>query len=350
MKTKRIAATDETGMAEAAKKLRLGELVAFPTETVYGLGANALSETAVAEIFRAKGRPSDNPLIVHVANPAQAEAYAEVSAQAKQLFEHFAPGPLTVIMPKKKGIPEIVTAGLDSIAVRIPGNETARELIRLANVPIAAPSANRSGSPSPTDADSVLQDMEGKIWGVVDGGNCRVGIESTIVDVTGAHPMILRPGGITLEQIQTVLPDCAMDGGLLEKPKADFQPKAPGMKYKHYAPRARVIALEGDARNVRTAIERYAAEHAQQKIGVFAMDGNEYENAVVLHWGKTAADMAQRLFHALRQFDELGAEVILCEPSEWGGMGTSVRNRLYKSAGFHIVDADAQMKEKKENG
>lgn len=344
--TKRIAAADRDGLAEAAEKLRQGELVAFPTETVYGLGANALLAESVAGIYQAKGRPSDNPLIVHVAQVGQADAFAEVTAQAHQLFDCFTPGPLTVILPKKKGIPDIVTAGLDSIAVRIPGNETARELIRLAGVPIAAPSANRSGSPSPTDADSVLQDMDGRIWGVVDGGSCQVGIESTIVDVTGEYPVILRPGGITLEQIQEVLPDCTLDAGLLKKPEERFQPKAPGMKYKHYAPRAEVIALEGNTAAVQQEIRNYIAAHPMKKVGVFAMDGNFYENAVLLHWGKNAQDMAKCLFHALRQFDELGAEVILCEPPELGGMGTSVRNRLYKAAGFHIIQTEEEEKQK----
>lgn len=342
--TKRIAAADKKGLAEAAEKLRQGELVAFPTETVYGLGANALMASAVAGIYKAKGRPSDNPLIVHVAQVGQAEAFAEVPEQAWKLFDCFTPGPLTVILPKKEGIPDIVTAGLDSIAVRIPGNETARELIRLAEVPIAAPSANRSGSPSPTDADSVLQDMDGRIWGVVDGGRCQVGIESTIVDITGEHPVILRPGGITLEQIQEVLPYCTLDEGLLQKPKETFQPKAPGMKYKHYAPQAQVIALEGNAVAVRHEIQHYIVTHPEQKVGVFAKNGNSYENAMVLYWGKNAQDMAKCLFHALRQFDELGAEVILCEPPELGGMGTSVRNRLYKAAGFHIIHAEEEEK------
>lgn len=347
--TKRIAAADREGLEEAAQKLRQGELVAFPTETVYGLGANAFNAKAVAEIFAAKGRPSDNPLIVHIAQAKQAEEFAEVSERARKLFDRFSPGPLTVILPKKEGIPERVTAGLNSIAVRIPGNAVARELIRLAGVPIAAPSANRSGSPSPTDADSVLQDLDGRIWGVVDDGNCQVGIESTIVDVTGELPVILRPGGVTLEQIQEILPECTLDVGLFKKPIGDFRPKAPGMKYKHYAPRAQVIAFEGNSSAVRREIETYIATHSHQKIGVFAMDGNCYEQSTVLHWGKNAQDMAKHLFHALRQFDELGIDVILCEPPETGGMGTSVRNRLYKAAGFHIVCAEEEQKEKTEN-
>ncbi len=344
--TKRIAAADTKGLAEAAEKLRQGELVAFPTETVYGLGANALLANAVAGIYEAKGRPSDNPLIVHVAQAGQAEAFAEVTAQARQLFDCFTPGPLTVILPKKEGIPDIVTAGLDSIAVRIPEHETARELIQLAGVPIAAPSANRSGSPSPTDADSVLQDMDGRIWGVVDGGRCQVGIESTIVDITGESPVILRPGGITLEQIQEILPECTLDTGLLKKPEESFQPKAPGMKYKHYAPQAQVIAFEGTAAAVRQEIQRYIVTHSEKKIGVFAKNSSSYENTLTLHWGETAQDMAKCLFHALRQFDKLGAEVILCEPPETGGMGTSVRNRLYKAAGFHIIHAEEREKQK----
>lgn len=343
--TKRIQATDREGIRRAAQALRAGELVAFPTETVYGLGANALNEAAVRAIFAAKGRPTDNPLIVHITELAQAETFARVTEQARRLFEAFAPGPLTVIMPKTGEIPAVVTAGLDSIAVRIPRGTVTREFLRFAGVPVAAPSANRSGKPSPTDADSVLLDMDGRIWGVLDGGPCQVGIESTIVDVTGELPVILRPGGITLEQVQQILPDCIMDDGLLQKPEQDFRPKAPGMKYKHYAPQAQVIAFEGNGQAVRREIERYIKAHPDKKIGVFAKSGKDYSQAVMKHWGTSAEEMAKALFAALRWFDKEGVDLILCEPSEMGGMGTSVRNRLYKAAGFHVIQAENGQKE-----
>ncbi len=342
--TKRIQATDQEGIRQAAQALRQGELVAFPTETVYGLGANALNETAVRDIFAAKGRPSDNPLIVHITELTQAEAFAKVTEPARMLFETFAPGPLTVIMQKTGGIPEAVTAGLDSVAVRIPRGKATQDLLNLAAVPVAAPSANRSGKPSPTDAESVLLDMDGRIWGVVDGGPCQVGIESTIVDVTGKYPIILRPGGITLEQVRQILPNCTMDDGLLQRPQQNFKPKAPGMKYKHYAPRAQVIAFEGNGQAVRHVIETYIAQHSDKKIGVFAKNGHDYQQTVVKHWGTTAGEMAKVLFAALRWFDKEGVEVILCEPPEIGGMGTSVRNRLYKAAGFHIIQAEEEQK------
>ena len=332
--TKHIKSDDENGILLAGETIKNGGLVAFPTETVYGLGASGFDENAVKSIFKAKGRPSDNPLILHIAFLEQAEEIAFLNDNAVSLARHFWPGPLTVVLPKKKAVPYCVTGGLETVAVRMPSNETARKLIIAANVPIAAPSANISGKPSPTTAEDVAYDMDGKIPVIIDGGPCQIGIESTVVDLTGKVPTVLRPGGITLDMLQEVLKDCVMDKGLLEPLKADETPKCPGMKYKHYAPKAEVIVFEN---GTESKIDEYLEKNSDKKLAVYCKNGRKYKCENIKYWGDNAADMAKNLFTDLRGFDKEGTEIILCEAPEMSQLGQSVRNRLYKSAGYNVI-------------
>lgn len=332
-------APDRAALQEAGDILRRGGLVVFPTETVYGLGANALMEDAVASIYQAKGRPSDNPLIVHITSYAQIDQFAYPNQWAKLICDRFSPGPITVILKKKPLVPDRVTAGLDTVAVRIPQHPIARALIAAAGVPVAAPSANLSGKPSPTRAEHVVEDMDGRVDMILLGGDCSVGIESTVIDLSGSEPIILRPGKITLSQIKKIIPCATLDRTLLEKPSRDLQPKCPGMKYKHYAPDAQVIVYEGRldcvAAQIKEDIRKYQAE--EKKVGVLCRADSGYRCDAVIEWGKTASEEAEHLFAALREFDRLGMDFILCEPAENSDLGISVRNRLYKAAGYEIV-------------
>lgn len=343
MQTKIIIADENNlqALAEPAKAVADGKLVAFPTETVYGLGANAFDESAVKNIFKAKGRPSDNPLIVHICDKNDVGKLArEISENAKKLLDAFTPGPITLIFPKNKDINDAVTAGLDTVAVRIPIHPIARELIRQSGVPIAAPSANLSGKPSPTEAKHVIEDMNGRIEYIIDGGACSVGVESTVVDVTGEVPVILRPGGITLEDLQEIIPNSTVDPHIVDTMLPNEKPKCPGMKYKHYAPKAQVIVIEGKTEKVHEKIkeltEQYKAEG--KKVGVMLKNKNDTSGAdYVLFAGETNREYAVNLFSYLRDFDEHNIDVILAEFEETGGMGMAVKNRLYKSAGNYII-------------
>ncbi len=324
-------------LEEAARILREGGLVAFPTETVYGLGADARDPKAAGRIYAAKGRPSDNPLIVHLARREDIAGIArEIPPSAQKLIDAFMPGPITLILKKQPSVPDTVTAGLDTVAVRIPADETARRLIELSGVPVAAPSANISGKPSPTSFEHVLHDMDGRIEAIVDGGEASVGVESTIVDCTGETPLILRPGGITPEMVRSVVPGARVDEGILRSLKADERPKCPGMKYKHYAPDALVTVVEGEAEAVHEKICALLQE-CRGKTGVLAQSRRDYPADVVITAGEENREYASRLFSCLREFDEKKVEVVFAEFTERDGYGLAVKNRLYKAAGGRVI-------------
>ncbi|WP_028400645.1 L-threonylcarbamoyladenylate synthase [Ectobacillus panaciterrae] len=322
---------------EAAVLLRQKEVIAFPTETVYGLGADATSDEAVAKIFEAKGRPNDNPLIVHIAKLEQLNhLVSAVSPVAQQLIKHFWPGPLTLVLPKKDGVSEKVTAGLETVAVRMPDHPVALALIAQANVSVAAPSANRSGRPSPTLASHVYEDLNGKIAGIVDGGATGVGVESTVLDCTSDIPTILRPGGVTKEQLEEVIGQVMIDPGLENETE---KPKSPGMKYTHYAPKAPLTVVEG----TRSYIQQLAKEKQAEglKVGVLTTEENHsfYQADAVLSCGKRSepATVAAKLYEALRAFDAAGVDVIYSESFPKEGIGIAIMNRLIKAAGHQII-------------
>ena len=329
-------------LKEGAEWLRKGELVAFPTETVYGLGANALEASACAKIFQAKGRPQDNPLIVHVCDRAMANKLVEVwSPEAELCVQHFWPGPLTLVLPKTALVPDIVTAGLPNVAIRMPSHPVALRLIEETGLPIAAPSANLSGKPSPTRGSHVWRDMKGKIPLILDAGACVVGLESTVLDVSEGVPTILRPGGISKEQLEVVLGEVRVDA-LVE----NQAPKAPGMKYRHYAPQGEMILMIGShERVVRRLGQEIQKGHARlKKVGVLCT----LESAPLLHIQlpdllfvlgsrDRPEEVASNLFEGLRLCDERGMDLILAEGVEEGGLGTAIMNRLQKAAGQKIL-------------
>ena len=340
-------------LLEGARILREGGLVAFPTETVYGLGANALDEEAARKIYEAKGRPSDNPLIAHVS--AMEEIYplvSQVSEKAKKLMDAFWPGPMTLIFPKSDLVPYGTTGGLDTVAVRMPSDPVANRLIALAGVPVAAPSANTSGRPSPTTAQHVLQDMDGRIDMIIDGGPVGIGVESTIVDVSVETPTVLRPGAITMEMLEEVLGEVQIDPAILGPVSADLRPKAPGMKYKHYAPKADLTLVEpedGDMESpdslermtekVRQLAEEKLAEGF--RVGIICTDESRqtYPKGLVRSIGSRTRreTVAHNLYALLREFDDLKADYIFSESFPEDHLGQAIMNRLSKAAGYHIV-------------
>lgn len=339
----RILGTDEKDIQEAARILREGGLVAFPTETVYGLGADAMNDEAVGKVYAAKGRPSDNPMIVHIASPAELLTLTDsVTEDMENLASAFWPGPLTMVVAAKPAVSRITTGGLDTVAVRMPDNEITLRLIREAGMPLAGPSANLSGHPSPTSAAHVYDDLQGRIDAVIQGESCRVGIESTVVDMTAAEPVILRPGVITASELGAVLhkavtidpavlqkPTIHSDGSLLETGD-DFKPKSPGMKYKHYAPKAEMIIFTGEPEKVRLAIAAEKLERVEfgQKVGVLIYDSDKPEEA------------AHEFFSQLRAFDKSGVDVILAAALKEDGVGLAVMNRMFKSAGYNIREVE----------
>lgn len=331
---------------EAGRILRNGGLVAFPTETVYGLGANALNAEAVASIFAAKGRPSDNPLIVHISDTASVNDLADdVTIQAQRVMEAFWPGPLTVVLPKKPVIPDEVTGGLNTVALRMPDHPVALALIGSAGVPVAAPSANTSGKPSPTTADHVLADLKGRIDMVVDGGACRVGLESTVLDLSSDNPVILRPGGITREALEGVLGHIAPFFHTGEGEK-NIVPRAPGMKYTHYAPEAPVILVTGDdyERIFHKASDLVAQNRSlNRRVGVLASQetAGGYTADDVFQVGSRSKleTVGQNLFYGLRFLDENGVDIIIAEGYPENGLGIAIMNRLKKAAGNNVVEA-----------
>lgn len=325
------------GIDRAAALLRSGALVGIPTETVYGLAANALDAAAVARIFEAKGRPQDNPLIVHVAEPSWLDRYAlEVPPSARRLMEVFWPGPLTIILKKSPLIPPIVSAGLDTAAFRCPSHPVAHALIEASGVPLAAPSANLSGSPSPTTAAHVLSDLGGRVEAIVDGGECAVGVESTVVTLCGDVPSVLRPGGVTPEQLRAVLGEVAVDRAVLHKLEGNVRVASPGMKYKHYAPKAHVIIIKAP-------FDRFAAfvEAKGRGTGALCFDGEEKRLKVpCVSYGAEhdGASQARRLFSALRELDDLGVQTVYARCPDREGVGLAVCNRLIRAAGFEVIE------------
>lgn len=328
-----LCQADDVSIRRAAALLRAGELVAFPTETVYGLGADALNAEASARIFAAKGRPADNPLIAHIAGESGLAGLiaGEPCACARKLMRAFWPGPMTLIFPKSPRVPREVTAGLDTVAVRMPSHPVARALISAAQTPIAAPSANRSGRPSPTTAAHVLEDMEGRIPLILDGGPCEVGLESTVVDVTGARPRILRPGGVTLEMLEGIVGDVDVDEGVLHQLQAGSQARSPGMKYKHYAPKGEVTIVTGP-RAAQEIARLYDA--ADGRAAILAFSQADYGARRVYRLKNAPGE----LFAALRQLDEDGMETIYAEDVPTAGVGLAVMNRLMRAAAFRVVE------------
>lgn len=330
---------DERKIKVAARFIEEGKLVAFPTETVYGLGANALDKNAVLGIFRAKGRPADNPLIVHIADFEQIYTLAEeVPKEAEILAEHFWPGPLTMVLPKRENVPKETTGGLESVAIRMPAHEIALSLIRESRLPIAAPSANISGKPSPTLAEHVIDDFYGRIECIIDGGETKIGVESTVLDLTTWPPLLLRPGGLPLEEIEEIIGDVQIHPAVRGK-EADLA-KAPGMKYKHYSPNAEVIIVEGRKEEVREKMKELVEEFRRRgiKVGVMAT-GEFYEADECFNLGESEEDIARNMFKALRELDKRGVDIILAEGVEEKGLGLAVMNRLRKAAGYRVIKA-----------
>ena len=328
-------------IAKAAKVIRSGGLVAIPTETVYGLGANALDEQAVMAIYEAKGRPSDNPLIIHVAGVEWIDRYCrDVPECAYRLAQRFWPGPLTMILPRKAIVPNRTTGGLDTVGIRCPDHPVTLALIEAAGVPIAAPSANRSGRPSCTTARHVLEDMDGRIDCILDGGECAVGVESTIIDLTVTPPRLLRPGGLPLEEIQQVLGEVAIDAAVTRAMAQGEQPRAPGMKYRHYAPQAPVTVVIGSP----AKSAQFILGEMGDKTGVICYDefAPLFSEATVQCFGslQNKREQARRVFDALRSFDGTSVERIYAQCPDPTGLGLAVGNRLKKAAGFHVVNAD----------
>jgi len=347
LETKVIDCNDSTNLLDkldyAGKVLREGGLVIFPTETVYGLGANALNSEAVKGIFKAKGRPSDNPLIVHIYSLEQLSyIVSEVNEMARKAMDAFWPGPLTIIMKKSHNVPDGVTAGLETVGVRMPKHNVAIPLLKAAGVPVAAPSANTSGKPSPTRVDHVIYDMDGKVDVILDGGSCQVGLESTVLDVTSVPPKILRPGGVTLEMLREVLGEVELDAGLLKKPEGDFKPRAPGMKYTHYSPDADVTVVEGEPERVAAHIKERLDQCKLKgiKAGVLATDETKalYGDSFIISAGSrlNPSTIAESLFDCLREFDKYGIQAVFAEAVPNNGIGLAIMNRMNKAAGFKI--------------
>ena len=341
MKTLVLSAMESDTTRIAADIIKSGELVAIPTETVYGLGADGLNPAAVAKIFEAKGRPQDNPLILHICGAEQIETFChDVPQAAYELANRFWPGPLTMVLPARDIVPKCTTAGLSTVAVRCPDNAVTREIIRLSGCPLAAPSANISGKPSTTTAEHVLHDHEGRIPAIVDGGPCRVGVESTIVDLTEQRPRLLRPGGITPEQLLEVLGDLVVDKAVTAQIDKDAVVKAPGMKYKHYAPQCQVVIVSGS----REKAAAYIRSHYTQgdRVLCFEEELPLYEGCDPLAYGKEADvdSLSAGLFAALRILDNPNIGMVFARCPVGGGVAYAVQNRLKKAAAFHIIDAE----------
>jgi L-threonylcarbamoyladenylate synthase len=338
---------DETAMEEAAKWIRNNELVAFPTETVYGLGANGLEPLASAKIYAAKGRPSDNPLILHISNMSELERLVEeIPETARKAAAAFWPGPMTMILKKSAIVPTQTTGGLSTVAIRMPDHPIALALIEKSGCPIAAPSANTSGRPSPTRAEHVFEDMNGKIPCILDGGMVGIGIESTIIDFSEEKPMILRPGFITPEMFEEVLGmPVGIDPAVMQDPRTKkVAPKAPGMKYKHYAPKAEMILVSGEDENVVDYVNRQIVKEHQEsrRVGVIATDETApaYKGDVVMSIGTKTSDstIAYHLYDVLRKFDHEEVDIIYSQVFETGENGFAIMNRLTKAAGYERIE------------
>ncbi len=325
---------DERLITVAARIIRLGKVVAFPTETVYGIGADAFNESAVRRIFELKRRPADNPLIVHIASMEQLEEVArEVPELALRLASEFWPGPLALILPRSERVPDVVTAGLNTVAVRMPSHPIALALIRESKRPIAAPSANISGRPSPTLAEHVVEDFYGSIDCIIDGGPTYIGVESTVLDLTERVPVLLRPGGLPLEDIEKVAGEVSVHpsvrGGKVDRAKS------PGMKYRHYSPRAEVIVVEG--KDASKKIDELVREYRSRgmKVGVMAMEPHDADEFFMM--GRSVEEIARNVFRGLRDLDRRGVDVIIVQGVEEKGLGLAVMNRLRKAAGYNVI-------------
>ncbi len=334
---------DSEIIKKAANIISSGGLVAFPTETVYGLGANAFDKQAVEAIFKAKGRPQDNPLIVHVSSVEQAEKAAEViTPEARLLMEKFWPGPLTLVMNKSPLIPDNITAGLKTVAVRMPSHPVALELIRLSNVPIAAPSANISGRPSTTNAQHVIEDLTGRIDMILDAGATEFGIESTVLDTTTTPMTVLRPGGLTVEALKGVLGNIKYDNCMSNKEDA---PRSPGMKYRHYSPKAEMYIVMGDLDHIVQKIIQLEAEYKKSgiQVGILATDQtlSSYKGCLAISSGDRSKPdtIASNFFGVLRKFDKMNVSVILAEAVDTNGLGLAIMNRMEKAAAYNIIMA-----------
>ncbi|MDB8806038.1 MULTISPECIES: L-threonylcarbamoyladenylate synthase [Romboutsia] len=329
-------------LKKQAELLKEGKTVIFPTETVYGLGANALDENAVKKIYEAKGRPSDNPLIVHIYDREEVRDLAkDISNKAEIVMDKFWPGPITIILKKKDIVPNTTSGGLDTVAIRMPSHKIARELIKQSGLPIAAPSANMSGRPSPTKGNHVKEEMDGRVSGIVLGGNCDFGLESTVLDLTGEVPMILRPGSITKEDLEEVLGEVLVDPSLLKK-EDNKKAKAPGMKYTHYSPDADVYIVSGNDKDVINKINQIIRENSENgiKSGVMCVEKNKevYEGEVI-SLGNTLEEVGSNLFDVLREMDKRNVDIVYSEAFEMTGVGQAIMNRLLKSAGYKVIKA-----------
>ena len=343
MKTLYLPQEDPKTPEIAARIIREGGLVALPTETVYGLGADGLNVEAVAHIFEAKGRPQDNPLILHVAHPEEIEKFCHsIPKAAYDLAEAYWPGPLTIVLPARDVVPKRTTGGLSTVAVRCPDNAVTRKIIELAGVPIAAPSANISGKPSTTTAQHVLHDHDGRIEAVVDGGPCRVGVESTIVDLTDSRPRLLRPGGISPEQLIAVLGDLVIDKAVTAQIDKDAVVKAPGMKYRHYAPAEPVVIVSGSREKAAAYIHRHF--QPGDRVLCFEEELPLYKDCSPLAYGREedVGTLSAGLFAALRELDDPSISKVYARCPVGGGVAYAVQNRLKKAAAFHIADAEVE--------
>lgn len=340
-----IIISNTNDLQQAANILKNGGLVASPTETVYGLCANALNEEAVKNIYKAKGRPSDNPLIVHIADLSMLQPLVtEISPIAQTLMEHFWPGPMTLVFKASAIVPKVVTGGLDTVAVRFPSDPTIQNLIKTSGLPLAAPSANTSGKPSPTNFMRVYEDLNGKIDCIIQGGNSEYGVESSVIDTTGEIATILRPGGITFEMLEAVLGNVMIDPALGHKLKEGEIPRAPGMKYTHYAPNAEVIIVKGEEEKVIAKINELVRMNQDlgKKVGVMATDETLscFTADTVLSVGteKDPKTIAANLFEVLRKYDDAKMDIVYSLAFKTTGIGGAIMNRLEKSAGYHFIE------------
>jgi len=326
----------ESDLIKAAEFIKSGEIVGIPTETVYGLGADASNEEAVAMVFRAKGRPADNPLIVHLADFSQAVKYtSSIPELAYKLAERFCPGPLTMVLPKNDRIPMITSGGLDTVGIRVPSHPVMHRIIELSGCPIAAPSANTSGYPSPTSASHVMRDMNGKIAAVVDGGSSEFGVESTVISIESENTVrILRPGCVTKEMLSEVCDEVIIDHAILHELEAGQKAASPGMKYKHYSPRADIIMVEGSL----SSFISYVGEHCGDGVYslIFDTDRDNFPYRYMTY-GKDSSEQAHLLFQRLRELDDIGAEKVYVRAPSPEGVGLAVYNRLIRAAGFEVI-------------
>ena len=331
-----LLSDSETDLLKAAELIKSGEIVGIPTETVYGLGADASNEEAVRRVFEAKGRPADNPLIVHLADFSQAEEFtAAIPALAHRLAERFCPGPLTMVLPKNDKIPMITSGGLDTVGIRVPSHPVMHRIIQLSGRPIAAPSANTSGYPSPTSADHVMRDMDGKIAAVVDGGSSEFGVESTVISIEGDNSVrILRPGCVTREMLAEICSEVVIDHAILHELEAGQKAASPGMKYKHYSPRADIVMVEGKLEDFIGFVGSHNGDGVYSLI--FDTDRENYPYRYMTY-GKDSSQQAHQLFQRLRELDDAGAKKVYVRAPSPEGVGLAVYNRLIRAAGFEVI-------------